>query len=113
MNNIHSISQGTVSLTSPRNWALSALFVGASVFFTQLFLLLTTNFVVWLPFMLITLFVAYRYGWKMGMVTAIVSPALNYILFAEPGANTLSIVMFTGALIVGITALTAFWRRSH
>ena len=108
MDHIHTVSQCTVSLTSFRSWAVTAIFVVGCVFFTQLFSLLTIPEIVWIPFFLITIFVAYRYGWKMGLVTAIASPAINYVLFGTPGVMALSIIMFAGAVIASVTAYISF-----
>ncbi|MDE6267398.1 MAG: hypothetical protein K2M07_08650 [Muribaculaceae bacterium] len=111
MEKIHTVSQCTMTLTSPKSWIITSIFVVGSVFFTQLFMLLSIGSLVWLPYLFISIFVAYKYGWKMGVITAIVSPALNYIIFAEPGIVMLSAVMFTGALAVGVTSFVSFLHR--
>ena len=56
-------------------WAAS-LFIIGNILFPKLFHLIPQGGITWLPIYFFTLIGAYKYGWKVGLLTAVLSPAI-------------------------------------
>ena len=67
-------------------WAALA-FTAGNILFPQLFHLIPQGGVIWLPIYFFTLIGAYKYGWRVGLLTAIASPLINSWLFGMPPAQ--------------------------
>ena len=50
----------------------------------QIFHLIPQGGIIWLPIYFFTLVGAYKYGWKVGLLTAVLSPTVNSLLFGMP-----------------------------
>lgn len=66
------------------------LFVAGNVLLPQLCHLFPLGGVRWLPIYFFTLVGAYKYGWRVGLLTAVASPWLNSALFGMPGSGGLA-----------------------
>ena len=54
-----------------------------------------------LPIYFFTLIGAYKYGWKLGLMTAVLSPLSGYLIFGAPAAHMLvDMILKGGALAV-------------
>lgn len=63
----------------------------------------------WLPIYFFTLIAAYKYGWRVGLLTAIVSPVVNSALFGMPQAAMLPVILLKSTLLA--VAASAAARR--
>ena len=72
-------------------WAAS-LFIIGNILFPKLFHLIPQGGITWLPIYFFTLIGAYKYGWKVGLLTAVLSPAINSLLFSMPAPATLPVI---------------------
>lgn len=61
----------------------------------------------WLPIYLFTLVGAYKYGWRVGLLTAVVSPLVNSVLFGMPAPAALPAILLKSVLLAGIAGYTA------
>ena len=52
-----------------------------------------------MPIYFFTLIGAYKYGWKVGLLTAIFSPVLNSLLFGMPLAGALPAILLKSVLL--------------
>ena len=68
-------------------WA-ALLFIVGNILFPQLFHLMPQGGIIWLPIYFFTLIGAYKYGWKVGLLTAILSPIINSLFFDMPCSIT-------------------------
>ncbi len=82
-----------------RTWLLAALFVVGNIVVPQLFHLLPQGGMRWLPIYLFTLVGAYKYGWRVGLLTALISPLANSLLFGMPAVATLPILLIKSTLL--------------
>ena len=89
-------------------WAAS-LFIIGNILFPQLFHLIPQGGITWLPIYFFTLIGAYKYGWKVGLLTAVLSPAINSLLFSMPAPATLSAILLKSVLL----AIAAGWTAQH
>ena len=80
-------------------WAAS-LFIIGNILFPQLFHLIPQGGITWLPIYFFTLIGAYKYGWKVGLLTAV---------FSMPAPATLSAILLKSVLL----AIAAGWTAQH
>lgn len=67
-----------------RTYLAVTLFVAGNIILPQLCHLVPQGGIRWLPIYFFTLVGAYKYGWKVGLLTALVSPLVNSALFGMP-----------------------------
>lgn len=62
----------------------------------------------WLPIYFFTLIGAYKYGWRVGLLTATASPLLNSALFGMPAPAALPAILLKSVLLAAIAGHTAY-----
>lgn len=82
-----------------RTYLFAALFAIGNILLPQLFHLVPQGGVTWLPIYFFTLIGAYVYGWRVGLLTALVSPVVNSLFFGMPAADALPAIMLKSALL--------------
>lgn len=107
-----SIMDTTVRLYSTgfdeaRTYVAAALFVLGNIAVPQLFHLIPQGGVMWLPIYFFTLIGAYKYGWRVGLLTAILSPVLNSLLFGMPPLGALPAILLKSVLLAVCAGLAA------
>ena len=65
-----------------------------------------------LPIYFFTLIAAYKYGFKVGLLTALLSPVINHLLFAMPAAAVLPAILIKSGLLAGTAALAARYAKN-
>lgn len=84
-------------------WALA--FVAGNVILPQLFHTIPDGGKMFLPIYFFTLVGAYKYGWKTGLLTAVLSPVVNSALFGMPSAALLPVILLKSTIL----AVAAGW----
>ncbi len=69
-----------------KTYLFALLFVAGNIALPQLCHLVPAGGPTLLPIYFFTLIAAYKYGFKVGLLTAIRSPVINHLLFAMPAA---------------------------
>lgn len=92
---------------SLRTYAVAALFIVGNIVLPQLFHLVPQGGVTWLPIYFFTLIGAYKYGWRVGLLTALASPVVNALFFAMPAVAALPAIMLKSVLLSVIAGWTA------
>lgn len=92
-----------------RTYFVATLFVVGNILLPQLAHLVPQGGLVWLPIYFFTLVGAYKYGWKVGLLTAIASPLVNSALFGMPMPQALPAIVTKSVLL----ALAAGFAASH
>lgn len=77
-----------------RTYLAAAAFIAGNVVLPQLCHLIPDGGRMLLPIYFFTLAGAYKYGWRVGLLTAILSPAINAVLFGMPAAAALPAIIF-------------------
>lgn len=77
----------------------AALFVLGNVALPQLCHTVHLGGPTWLPIYFFTLVGAYKYGWRVGLLTAVVSSLVNSALFGMPLAAALPAILLKSALL--------------
>ena len=96
-----------------KTYWVASLFVAGNVVLPQLCHLIPQGGVMWLPIYFFTLIGAYKYGWRVGVLTAVLSPLVNYALFGMPAVAVLPAILLKScvlALVAGFVA--AKFRRA-
>ena len=89
-----------------------ALFVMGNIALPQLFHLVPQGGVTWLPIYFFTLVGAYKYGWKTGLLTAVVSPLVNSLMFGMPVWGALPAILLKSVLLAGAAGYAAHrWQK--
>ena len=83
----------------------AGLFVLGNLALPQLCHMARLGGLTWLPIYFFTLVGAYKYGWRVGLLTAVASPLLNSQLFGMPLVAALPVILLKSTLL----ALVAGW----
>ncbi len=97
-----------------KTYLLSAAFVAGNILLPQLCHLIPQGGLMLLPIYFFTLIGAYKYGWRVGLLTAIASPLLNHLMFTMPPAALLPAILTKSillALVAGYFARTAMGNK--
>lgn len=104
--------QATVKLhslpfDSTRTYLFATLFMLGNIIVPQMFHLVPQGGVTWLPIYFFTLVGAYKYGWRVGLLTALLSPVANSLLFGMPAVSALPAIMLKSALLAVMAGAVA------
>lgn len=95
------------SLTEYKTYLLSLLFAISGVVTPYLFHHFNLSGQIFLPIYFFVLFGAYKFGWRVGVITAIFSPLLSFVLSGMPVMAILPFVMLKGCLLAAIAGFVA------
>ena len=82
-----------------KTYWIAALFMLGNLLLPQLCHLVPQGGMRWLPIYLFTLIGAYKYGWRVGLLTAVASPLLNSALFGMPAVAVLPAILLKSVLL--------------
>ncbi len=99
----------SLNYNEAKTYLVTALFVLGNIALPQLCHLVPRGGIILLPIYFFTLVGAYKYGWKAGLLTAVVSPVANHLLFGMPPAAALAPILIKSVLL----ALTAGYAATH
>ena len=88
-----------------KTYLFVTLFVAGNIIFPQLCHLIPNGGHIFLPIYFFTLIASYKYGMKVGVMTAVLSPAVNSILFGMPAAAVVPSIMIKSVFL----AIAASW----
>ena len=97
----------SLSLSNSKTYMLAGLFVLGNLVFPQLAHLIPNGGFILLPIYFFTLIAAYRYGLFVGMLTAILSPLVNSLLFGMPPVAVLPAIMIKSVVLVLAASMAA------
>ncbi len=82
-----------------KTYLIAFLFVIGNIVLPQLCHLVNLGGNMLLPIYFFTLVAAYKYGWKAGLLTAVLSPIVNTVLFGMPIPAALPIILIKSVLL--------------
>lgn len=88
-----------------KTYLFVTLFVAGNIIFPQLCHIIPNGGHIFLPIYFFTLIASYKYGMKVGVMTAVLSPAVNSILFGMPAAAVVPSIMIKSVFL----AIAASW----
>ncbi|MDR0419731.1 MAG: ECF transporter S component, partial [Prevotellaceae bacterium] len=96
-----------LQFSSYRAYLWSAVFVLGNLLLPQLCHLTPYGGNILLPIYFFTLIAAYKFGWRVGLATAVLSPVVNSLLFSMPAAPVLPFILIKSVLLASTAALVA------
>lgn len=90
-----------------KTYSAASLFVLGNIVVPQFFHLIPQGGITWLPIYFFTLVGTYKYGWRVGILTAIASPLINSLLFGMPAVSGLPAILLKSALLAGFAGIVA------
>ncbi len=105
--NLTTLNLYSLDYRQPRAYVLAAAFVAGNIVLPQLCHLVPQGGLILLPIYFFTLIAAYKYGWRVGLLTAIASPVVNSALFGMPAPAVLPIILIKSTLLALAAAFVA------
>ena len=90
-----------------KTYLATSLFVLGNIVVPQLFHLVPKGGITWLPIYFFTLIGAYKYRWRVGLLTAIASPLINSLLFGIPLVTGLPAILLKSVLLAVFAGMAA------
>lgn len=101
----------TLSLREAKSYLIAAAFTAGNIILPQICHLMPQGGLIWLPIYFFTLVGAYKYGWQIGLFTAIASPLINNLLFGMPGHEMVPIILIKSVLLAVAAGLMARYTK--
>ncbi len=102
-----SIQLRNLAISDYRTYLFAGLFVMGNILLPQLAHLMPNGGLIFLPIYFFTLIAAYKYGLMAGLLTAVLSPVLNYAFFGMPPAAVLPAILVKSVLLAVVAFLAA------
>ena len=99
---LYSLTYGEI-----RTYLMAALFVVCNIALPQLFHLIPQGGIIFSPLSLVILVGAYKFGWKTGLLAAVLSPLVNHLITGMPAWDVLQVMtlkLTVLALVAGLAA---------
>ncbi len=97
----------SLPLSSVKTYLAATLFIIGNIVMPQMFHLVPQGGVTWLPIYFFTLVGAYKYGWRVGVLTAVASPIVNAMLFGMPAIAGIPAIMLKSVLLAVMAGYAA------
>lgn len=97
----------SLAADNAKTYIIASLFMIGNIVLPQMFHMVPQGGVTWLPIYFFTLVAAYKYGWRVGLMTAIASPIVNSIFFGMPPASALPAILLKSILLAGFAGYAA------
>lgn len=101
----------SLNYSNVRTYLFALLFVAGNIALPQLCHLVPAGGPTLLPIYFFTLIASYKYGFRVGLLTAILSPVINHLLFAMPSVAVLPAILIKSTLLAGASALAARYAK--
>ena len=99
--------QLNLSVVNVRTYLFAVLFVGGNMLLPQLCHLMPDGGKIFLPIYFFTLIASYKFGLKVGILTAVLSNLCNHLLFGMPPAGMLPVLLVKSTLLALVGAIVA------
>lgn len=96
----------SLSLNNTKTYLIATVFIVCNLLLPQLAHLVPQGGFIFLPIYFFTLIAAYKYGIHVGLLTAVLSPIANNLLFGMPPSAVLPAIIIK-SVILGIAAAVA------
>ena len=90
-----------------KTYMIASAFIVGNILLPQLCHLVPQGGMILLPIYFFTLVGAYKYGWKVGLLTAVLSPLVNSALFGMPMPTVLPAILLKSVLLAVCAGLAA------
>lgn len=97
----------SLSYTQEKTYLVATAFAAGNIILPQLCHLVPQGGLTLLPIYFFTLIGAYKYGWRVGVITAVLSPVVNHLLFGMPALAMLPAILIKSVLLALAAGMAA------
>lgn len=97
----------SLNLSNTKTYLFAAIFIAGNLLLPQLAHLVPQGGFIFLPIYFFTLIAAYKYGIHVGLLTAVLSPLANSLLFGMPPVAVLPAIIIKSAILAVAAAMAA------
>jgi hypothetical protein len=97
----------TLDYNEAKTWLWATVFVACNMVLPQVFHLIPQGGVIFAPLSLVILVGAYKFGWKTGLLAAVLTPLVNHLAFGMPAWTMLPVMTLKLAVIAVVAGLAA------
>ena len=97
----------SLSLNNTKTYLIATVFIACNLLLPQLAHLVPQGGFIFLPIYFFTLIAAYKYGIHVGLITAVLSPIANNLLFGMPPSAVLPAIIIKSVILAIAAALAA------
>ncbi len=97
----------SLGYTQTKTYLFAAAFIVGNVALPQLAHFVPQGGFIFLPIYFFTLIASYKYGWKAGLLTAVLSPVVNHLLFGMPPLAVLPAILTKSIFLAMAAGLVA------
>lgn len=97
----------TLNYDEAKTYMWATVFVACNLVLPQVFHLIPQGGIIFSPLSLVILSGAYKFGWKTGLLAALLSPSVNHLLTGMPATEVLPVMTMKLAVLAVIAGLTA------
>lgn len=101
----------SLSFKEAKAYLLAMAFIVGNVLLPQLCHLIPQGGLILLPIYFFTLVGAYKYGWQVGLFTAVASPLVNSLLFGMPAPAVVPVILIKSVLLAIAAGLMAHYTK--
>lgn len=101
----------SLSFANTKTYLFALLFIVGNIALPQLCHLVPAGGPTLLPIYFFTLIAAYKYGFRVGLLTAVLSPVINHLFFAMPAAAVLPAILIKSGLLAAAAAWAARYTK--
>ncbi len=95
----NSVKSFSLTLSASRAWLVAALFVAGNIVVPQAIHLIPGGGAMFVPLYFLTLIASLRYGLGVGLLTAVLSPVVNNMLFGMPPVEVLPSILVKSVVL--------------
>ena len=107
--NVNTVKLYSLGWREMRTYLFAFLFIAGNIVLPQLCHMIPQGGLILLPIYFFTLVAAYKFGLRVGLLTALLSPLVNSVFFGMPPAAALPIITIKGVLL----ACAAAWMANR
>ena len=97
----------TLNFDEAKTYLWATVFVACNLVLPQVFHLIPQGGVIFSPLSLVILVGAYKFGWKTGLLAAVLSPVVNHLLTGMPAAEVMPVMALKLAVLAMVAGLAA------
>lgn len=101
-----SVKLYSLQYSQAKTYLFATLFVIGNILLPQLTHTVPQGGFIFLPIYFFTLIAAYKYGWQAGLLTAVLSPVVNHLMFGMPPMPVLPAIL-TKSVFLALSAAFA------
>ena len=102
-----SVKLYSLNYREAKTYLFALSFVAGNIILPQFCHFVPGGGLMWLPVYFFTLIASYKYGLRVGLLTAVFSPLVNSALFGMPAVAVLPVILAKSTLLAGISAYAA------